>query len=52
MNLHRRRIHGNTQGQVARRKAKAHRLLDRAAAGHDIRPRYITWALRITGDIA
>lgn len=51
MTLYPRRVHGNTHGSALRRKAKAHCLLDKAAAGHEIRQRYITWALRITGDL-
>ena len=33
-------------------RAEAHRLLDAARAGADISPDRITWALRITGDLA
>lgn len=33
-------------------RAAAHRLLDRAQAGHDIPREDIVWALRVTGDIA
>lgn len=51
MNLHPRRIHGNTHGRTTRRKALAHVILDRAAAGHDIRPSRVNWALIITGDL-
>lgn len=33
-------------------RARAHIILDRAQAGHDIDGRDIVWALRVTGDIA
>lgn len=33
-------------------RARAHILLDRAQAGHDIPGEDIVWALRVTGDLA
>lgn len=33
-------------------KAMAHRILDDAKAGLNVSPERITWALRITGDLA
>lgn len=37
--------------EAARRKAKAHLILDRAVAGHEVSDREIEWALRVTGDL-
>lgn len=36
---------------AAHARARAHIILDRAIAGHDVDEDQITWALRITGDI-
>lgn len=33
-------------------RAFAHRLLDRAQAGHEVSDADITWALRMTGDLS
>lgn len=37
---------------ATRCRAFAHRLLDRAQAGHEVSDADITWALRMTGDLS
>lgn len=50
MNLFSRRTKGKKVSRCAD-KSKAHMILDRAAAGHNVHESWITWALRITGDL-
>lgn len=47
-----RRQKGKRPPAAAAERARAHILLDRAQAGHDIPREDIVWALRVTGDIA
>ena len=51
-NLFPRRPKGKRPPAAAAERARAHILLDRAEAGHDIPSEDIVWALRVTGDLA
>lgn len=51
-NLFPRRPKGKRPPAAAAERARAHILLDRAQAGHDIPREDIVWALRVTGDLA
>ncbi len=51
MNLFSRRLYRLSFSLEQRLKAKAHIILDRVAAGHDVDPALIDWALRKTGDL-
>lgn len=52
MTLFDRHPRANVRGhKVASRKAKAHTILDRVAAQHEVRERAVLWALVVTGDL-
>lgn len=52
MTLFQRHTRANARnGKTLKRKAKAHVILDRVAAQHEVRERAVLWALVVTGDL-